>query len=251
MKALTRDQRIRAIEAMGLGPIWVRSHPDPQADPPQTGLAGEPVEDRSNAIASMSWDRLIDTVSTCRACRLCETRTQTVFGVGVGGVVNTERPEWMIIGEAPGADEDARGEPFVGQAGRLLDAMLASVGLSRDRNAFIANVLKCRPPGNRDPAPDEVAQCLPFLRRQIEWLAPRLILVVGKFASTALLGREATIASLRGKAHHVSIGGREIPVIVTYHPAYLLRSPQDKAKAWVDLCLARRIAANSGTATTL
>ena len=235
MKHSMRDRQIRAIEAMGLGPVWVRR--DVDAPPPQQ--AQERSEDRAAAIAAMPWERLIETVSVCRACRLCETRTQTVFGVGPAD--EHTRPDWMIIGEAPGADEDARGEPFVGQAGRLLDAMLASVGLSRERNAFIANVLKCRPPGNRDPAPDEVAQCLPFLMRQIEWLAPRLILVVGKFASAALLGREASIASLRGKEHRVSIGGRDIPVVVTYNPAYLLRSPQEKAKAWADLCLARRI----------
>ncbi len=231
-----RDQQLRAIEAMGLGPIWVRR----EVDAPAAMQEQEPIEDRAATIAMMPWDRLIETVSVCRACRLCETRTQTVFGVGP--VDENALPHWMIIGEAPGADEDARGEPFVGQAGRLLDAMLASVGLSRERNVFIANVLKCRPPGNRDPAPDEVAQCLPFLRRQIDLLAPRLILVVGKFASAALLGREASIASLRGKEHRVSIAGRDIPVVVTYHPAYLLRSPQEKAKAWADLCLAKRIA---------
>ncbi len=238
-----RDDQIRAIEAMGLGPIWVRR----AVDAPATQPAEDGVEDRAGAIAVMPWDRLIETVGVCRACRLCETRTQTVFGVGAGGDPGDEipRPDWMIIGEAPGADEDARGEPFVGQAGRLLDAMLASVGLSRERNVFIANVLKCRPPGNRDPAPDEVAQCLPFLKRQIELLMPHLILVVGKFASAALLGREASIASLRGKEHRVSIAGRDIPVIVTYHPAYLLRSPQEKAKAWADLCLAKRVAAST------
>ena len=245
-----RDDRMRAIEAMGLGPLWVRRTGSTNAA--QSIHAGdEVVEDRIDAIASMPWTRLIETVSTCRACRLCETRTQTVFGVGPvvdrvddrtvadGGAA--PRSDWMIIGEAPGAEEDARGEPFVGQAGKLLDAMLASVGLSRERNVFIANVLKCRPPGNRDPAPDEVAQCLPFLRRQIELLAPRMILVVGKSASTALLGREASIASLRGKEHRVPIAGRDIPAVITYHPAYLLRSPQEKAKAWADLCLAARI----------
>lgn len=235
-----RDQQIRAIEEMGLGPLWVRR----QVEAPQTQYPLASPEDRADAIAAMSWDRLIETVGVCRACRLCETRTQTVFGVGVLD------PDWMVIGEAPGAEEDARGEPFVGQAGRLLDAMLASVGLSRERNAFIVNVLKCRPPNNRDPAPDEVAQCLPFLRRQIELLAPRMILVVGKSASAALLGREASIASLRGKEHRVPIAGRDIPVVVTYHPAYLLRSPQEKAKAWADLSLAKRIyeSANSAVA---
>ena len=261
MKNLMSDQQIRAIEQMGLGPLWVRR----RVDAPQTEDAIESAEDRVAAIAAMSWDRLRQTVSGCRACRLCETRTQTVFGIGGDRDSDSERrvdncgsvtfggsahPDWMIIGEAPGAEEDACGEPFVGQAGRLLDAMLASVGLSRERNVFIANVLKCRPPGNRDPAADEVMQCLPFLHRQIELLAPRMILVVGKFASAALLGREATIASLRGKEHRVSIAGRAIPVVVTYHPAYLLRSPQEKAKAWTDLCLARRVYENSPSAAT-
>lgn len=230
-----REQRIRAIEAMGLGPVWVRRQP---GGAQRLGTI-EPGDGRPEAIAAMPWDRLAETVAGCRACRLCETRTRTVFGVGVA------EPDWMIVGEAPGADEDARGEPFVGQAGRLLDAMLASVGRARERNVFIANVLKCRPPGNRDPAPDEVTQCLPFLERQIELLAPRMILVVGKFASAALLGREASIASLRGKAHRLSIAGRDIPVVVTYHPAYLLRSPQEKAKAWADLCLAKSIYENA------
>ncbi len=235
MKGSMRDLQIRAIQAMGLGPIWVRRHADAALVQTQPQHPAEAIENRAEAIAAMSWDLLSETVGACRACRLCETRTQTVFGVGAS------RPDWMIVGEAPGADEDARGEPFVGQAGRLLDAMLAAVDLSRERNVFIANVLKCRPPGNRDPAFDEVAQCLPFLHRQIELLGPRMILVVGKIASVALLGREATIASLRGKEHRVLIAGREIPVVVTYHPAYLLRSPQEKAKAWADLCLARRV----------
>jgi uracil-DNA glycosylase family 4 len=177
-------------------------------------------------------------VAGCRACRLCETRTQTVFGVG------DPDPHWMVIGEAPGAEEDRIGEPFVGQAGKLLDAMLASVGLGRDGGGvYIANVLKCRPPGNRNPTPEEVARCSPYLRRQVELLRPRLILVAGRFAAQTLLGAEASIASLRGRVHRYRAGDLEVPVVVTYHPAYLLRDRhEDKARCWQDLCLARATA---------
>jgi DNA polymerase len=151
--------------------------------------------------------------------------TQTVFGVG------EEKAQWMLVGEAPGADEDRIGEPFVGQAGKLLDNMLAAISLDRGKNVFIANVLKCRPPGNRDPEPDEVAKCSPHLLRQIELIQPRLILAMGRFAAQTLLGTDATIASLRGKVHAYA----GVPLIVTYHPAYLLRNLPDKAKAWADL----------------
>jgi len=153
-----------------------------------------------------------------------------VFGVG------DENADWLFIGEAPGADEDAQGEPFVGQAGKLLDNMLKSIGLKRGDNVYIANVVKSRPPGNRNPLPDEIAACMPFLRRQIELIQPKLIVTLGKVASETLLGREATIASLRGKVHAY----QGIPLIVTYHPAYLLRTLQDKARAWEDLCLAKQ-----------
>lgn len=149
----------------------------------------------------------------------------------------------MVVGEAPGAEEDARGEPFVGQAGRLLDAMLAAIGLDRAAHVFIANVLKCRPPGNRNPEPDEVARCEPYLVRQVQLVDPRLIVVMGRFAAQSLLRTDASIASLRGRVHGYAIGERRVPVVVTYHPAYLLRTPQDKAKAWADLCLAQQVAA--------
>ncbi len=223
---------------MGLGPLWVR-----RALPMEE--AGElliPIVVRSGQarsagqtarIGTLDWDALRDEVAGCVACALATTRTQTVFGVGAA------RPEWLVIGEAPGADEDLRGEPFVGQAGKLLDAMLAAVGLSREHDVFIANVLKCRPPGNRDPLRTEIESCRPFLERQIGLLRPKLILVVGKVATAALLGSEGTMASMRGRVHRVSIDGRETPVIATYHPAYLLRSLQEKARAWQDLCLAR------------
>jgi DNA polymerase len=151
----------------------------------------------------------------------------------------------MLVGEAPGAEEDARGEPFVGQAGRLLDNMLAAVGLTREGSSpasvYIANVLKCRPPGNRNPAPDEVACCEPYLLRQIALVQPRLILVMGRFAAQSLLGTDASIASLRGRVHTIEVAGRRVAVVVTYHPAYLLRNLADKAKSWADLCLAREV----------
>jgi DNA polymerase len=187
----------------------------------------------------MTWEELEAAVAGCTACGLCKTRTKTVFGVG------HRKAPWMLIGEAPGAEEDARGEPFVGQAGKLLDNMLAAVGLSRadavEQSVYIANVLKCRPPGNRNPEPEEVALCEPFLHRQVALVEPRVIVVMGRFAAQALLGTDATIASLRGHVHEVRIEGRAIPAIVTYHPAYLLRNLADKAKSWADLCLAQGV----------
>jgi uracil-DNA glycosylase family 4 len=230
LSSLSSSQR-RAIDAMGLGPVWVRR--DGGAVPAEADL--DAVSSRAARIATLEWDELEAEVASCVACRLCETRTQTVFGVGA------RRPACLVLGEAPGADEDAQGEPFVGQGGRLLDAMLAAIGFSRTDNVFIANVLKCRPPGNRDPSADEIASCRPFLERQIALLAPRMVLVVGKVASHALLATEASMASLRGREHLLTIGGRDVPVVATYHPAYLLRTPEDKAKAWADLCLARDV----------
>ena len=187
-------------------------------------------DDRAARILNMDWQQLKDAVSGCRSCELCKTRTNTVFGVG------DEQANWLLVGEAPGAEEDARGEPFVGQAGRLLDNMLASIGLKRGANVYIANVLKCRPPGNRNPGLSEMAQCAPHLQRQIELIGPKLIIAMGRFAAQALLDTGATIGSLRGKLHRY----RGVPLIVTYHPAYLLRSLPEKAKAWEDLCFARR-----------
>ena len=188
-------------------------------------------EERSTGTLSMDWPTLKSAVSSCQACNLCKTRTHTVFGVG------DERAEWMIVGEAPGADEDARGEPFVGQAGRLLDSMLAALDLSRSKNVYIANVLKCRPPGNRNPEPTEVAQCSPYLIRQIALIRPKLIIAMGRFAAQTLLASDASISSMRGRRHAY----QGVPLIVTYHPAYLLRSLHDKAKAWEDLVFARRV----------
>lgn len=184
-------------------------------------------------IATLDWQQLQDSVASCRACGLCEGRKQTVFGVG------NEQAHWMIVGEAPGEQEDREGEPFVGTAGQLLDSMLRAIRLTRHEAApaqqvFIANTLKCRPPRNRNPEPEELAACQPYLERQIELVKPRIILALGRFAVQALLGSNEAIGRLRGKVHSY----QGIPVIVSYHPAYLLRNLSDKARAWEDLCLA-------------
>jgi DNA polymerase len=175
-------------------------------------------------------------VASCRACALCESRQQTVFGVG------HLQAHWMIVGEAPGEQEDRQGEPFVGESGKLLDNMLRALGLTRDegppeRQVFIANTLKCRPPKNRNPVPAETALCAPFLERQIELVQPRIILATGRFAAQALLASDEPLGKLRGRVHRY----RGVPVVVTYHPAYLLRTLSDKARAWEDLCLAASV----------
>ncbi|HEY4801689.1 MAG TPA: uracil-DNA glycosylase family protein [Paraburkholderia sp.] len=180
-------------------------------------------------VATLDWDSLAERVASCTQCRLCEKRTNTVFGVG------DREADWMLIGEAPGENEDRLGEPFVGQAGKLLDNMLHALSLARGENVYIANVIKCRPPGNRNPEPDEVARCEPYLQRQVALVKPKIIVALGRFAAQSLLKTDGSIASLRGRVHEYE----GVPVIVTYHPAYLLRSLHDKAKAWADLCLAR------------
>jgi DNA polymerase len=259
---MTLDPRRRQMwHAMGLGPVWEAPSALPVAESIQperdrapafaeqpgmaqpaaeTGLPTLSGDERIERIAQMGWDELQRAVAGCTACSLCRSRKQTVFGIG------HPQAHWMLVGEAPGAEEDARGEPFVGQAGKLLDNMLAAVGLSRSgtdpaASVFIANVLKCRPPGNRNPEPLEVAQCDPFLKRQIALLQPRLAVVMGRFAAQSLLGTDASIASLRGRVHEIDVAGRKLPIIVTYHPAYLLRNLADKAKSWADLCLARQV----------
>ena len=204
--------------------------------PPEPAVALADTGTREAVIARLDWAALEQRVSGCTDCQLCNGRTQTVFGVG------DRQAEWMLVGEAPGENEDLQGEPFVGQAGKLLDNMLAAVGLARGRNVFIANVLKCRPPGNRNPEPEEVAQCEPYLRRQIALIQPKLIVVLGRFAAQSLLRTTTPIGKLRGTVH--SYEG--IPVVVTYHPAYLLRTLSDKARAWEDLCLAREVHARAG-----
>jgi uracil-DNA glycosylase family 4 len=203
------SRRAEILAEMGLAPVWrLRRKP-----------------------AVADWIPLKAAVSSCVKCGLHKTRTQTVFGVG------DENADWMLIGEAPGAEEDRLGDPFVGQAGKLLDNMLAALGLSRRRNVYIANVLKCRPPGNRNPAPDEVEKCTPHLLQQIELVRPKLILALGRFAAQTLLASDASIASLRGRVHRYA----GVPLIVTYHPAYLLRTLEDKAKAWEDLVFAKKV----------
>ncbi len=218
----SEHQRRAYLEALGID-VWL---PRDQADP-------EPEDLRADAAGDgLDWDALRDAVAGCTRCSLCEGRTQTVFGVG------NPSADWMIIGEAPGAEEDRRGEPFVGRAGKLLDEMLRAVGQGRDR-AFIANILKCRPPNNRDPKPEESAACRSHLERQIELVQPKIIIAVGRIAAQLLLETDAPVGRLRGSVHHLG----ETPLIVTYHPAYLLRSPSQKRKAWDDLCLATRVAA--------
>ena len=194
-----------------------------------------PVRARS-AVDQMDWDTLAQAVADCQACGLCQGRRNTVFGVG------DRQAQWMVVGEAPGENEDLQGEPFVGQAGRLLDNMLRNLGLDRQQGVYIANVLKCRPPGNRNPAPEEVLQCEPYLRRQVALLQPRIILAMGRFAVQSLLGSTEPIGRLRGRVHDY----QGVPVVVTYHPAYLLRNLPDKAKAWADLCLAMDVVAGKG-----
>ena len=196
----------------------------------------------ASSVAALDWPALRDAVAACKACALCESRRQTVFGVG------NERAHWMIVGEAPGEQEDRQGEPFVGKSGQLLDNMLRAIGLTRGeapdpaQEVYIANTLKCRPPGNRNPQPDELAKCEPFLVRQVQLLQPRIILAMGAFAVQSLLRTTEPVGRLRGRVHRY----QGVPLIVTYHPAYLLRNLVDKAKAWDDLCLAVETARAGG-----
>jgi DNA polymerase len=187
-----------------------------------------PLDARIAEIARMEWPQLKQCVADCVACPLHQGRNKTVFGVG------DEKADWLFVGEGPGADEDIKGEPFVGQSGKLLDNMLVAIKLKRGENVYITNVVKCRPPDNRNPEAAEVAQCEPYLHRQIEKIRPKLIIALGKVAAVNLLKREASVTSMRGKVHDY----RGTPMIVTYHPAYLLRSLPEKAKAWEDLCFA-------------
>ena len=210
------SRRAAVLAEMGISPIW--------------RLRGKKVVNEAVNQDVNDWIPLKAAVSGCTKCGLHKTRTQTVFGVG------DEQADWMLIGEAPGAEEDRLGDPFVGQAGKLLDNMLAAIGLSRRENVYIANVLKCRPPGNRNPAPEEVEQCAPHLLKQIELIQPKLIVAMGRFAAQTLLQSNASIAAMRGRVHRYA----GVPLIVTYHPAYLLRTLEDKAKAWEDLLFARR-----------
>lgn len=254
------SRRDSILREMGLGPVWklrdapaqaVEDVPVPAAieEPPiapSSAAEASPAEAYAPApvapnpdsvpvagggdVDHLDWDSLTDTILACRKCRLCQARKQVVPGVG------DRQADWLFVGEGPGAEEDERGEPFVGQAGKLLDAMLAAIDIKRGEDVYIANSVKCRPPNNRTPEPDETAACWPYLQRQIELIKPRLIVALGRPAAQTLLQSEIKISSARGQLHNY----QGIPVIVTYHPAYLLRNLPDKAKAWEDLVLARR-----------
>lgn len=235
-------RRLQYLRAMGVD-IWVGrtavSEPasasaiEPVTESATRSTIGAPSESAPLIKAPLTdvptLERLRQQVAACQACPLHESRTQTVFGVG------PESADWLFVGEAPGAEEDKQGEPFVGRAGKLLNAMLFALGLHREQ-VFIANVLKCRPPNNRDPRPDEVQSCEKFLQQQIHLLQPRIIVALGRHAAHSLLKTDEPLARLRGKLHSY----QNTPLIVTYHPAYLLRSPAEKAKAWSDLCLAQK-----------
>ncbi|OHX17310.1 uracil-DNA glycosylase [Chromobacterium amazonense] len=202
---------------------------EPAAHP--TPLPDAPIAETRIELPRLEWPQLQREVADCQRCRLCETRTQTVFGRG------NPQARWMLIGEAPGENEDKQGQPFVGRAGQLLDNMLAAAGLDREQDVYIANVLKCRPPGNRNPAPDEIAACNGYLLQQIHHIQPTLIVALGRFAAQTLLETADSIGRLRGKTHRY----QGVPLVVSYHPAYLLRNQPDKAKAWQDLLLARKV----------
>lgn len=247
---LSREQM---LAEMGITPIWRLRAAEEQAGPVAVEPAIEPPRSeeeegkldlpphphaiepatpaRGGHIAGLDWDGLRREVAACRACVLCEHRKQAVLGVG-----DTDA-DWLFIGEGPGAEEDVQGEPFVGQAGKLLDAMLAALDLKRGERVYIANAVKCRPPGNRTPEADEMAACRPYLERQIELLRPKVIVLLGRAAATTILGGDRALGAMRGKPFDY----RGIPVAVTYHPAYLLRNLPEKAKAWEDLLFARRL----------
>jgi len=251
-------RRARLLREIGVGPLWLRREADVPAAasvdepvapaeilPPDDVPAAAPLEMMppavpaaapapDAAVAGMDWDALQAAVSGCQRCGLCRGRRNTVFGVG------DRRAQWLFVGEGPGRNEDLQGEPFVGPAGKLLDNMLLAMGLQRGANAYIANIVKCRPTGadgrDRPPAADEIAACMPYLQRQIALIQPSIIVALGKTAAVTLLGLDAEtpVARLRGKLHQYA----GLPLVVTYHPAYLLRNPADKRKVWADLCLA-------------
>jgi DNA polymerase len=241
-ESLDPQRRHHYLAALGIEEWVPRSHPgDPAAPSSAPALKSVPapapvaldLRPVSTSARAGAWHQLSDDVTRCTRCELHKTRTRAVLGVG------DPHAQWLVVGEAPGAEEDRQGEPFVGRAGQLLDAMLRAIGLARGSNVYIANILKSRPPGNRDPAPAEVAACLPYLERQIELIRPRLILAVGRIAMQNLLDTQTSLARMRGQVHQ--FGGLKTPLIVTYHPAYLLRKPEDKRKAWEDLKFARTV----------
>lgn len=234
---------VRAPAAPTSAPVAAERPVAPRAVPPAAPSTAAPAgvsARRPDGVERMDWPALQAAVAGCEACGLCRSRRNTVFGVG------DTQADWMVIGEAPGEHEDRQGEPFVGAAGQLLDNMLRAIGRSRtgsaDQATYIANVLKCRPPANRNPLPEEVAQCEPFLARQVALVRPKIILAMGRFAVQSILKTDEPIGRLRGRVHQYE----GVPVVVTYHPAYLLRTPADKAKAWADLCLALETARQTG-----
>lgn len=239
MSATRAELQLRYLQRMGIEVWQQRRLPPPAAAASEPAVAELAVtaERPVAATAPLAWETLAAEVAGCRRCGLHTTRTQTVFGVG------DRSSPLLVVGEAPGADEDRQGEPFVGRAGQLLNLMLKAMGWPRDK-VYIANLLKCRPPGNRDPQLDEVAACRPFLQRQIELVQPRVMLALGRQAAQHLLQSTAPLAQLRGRVLHY--GEHGIPLVVTYHPAYLLRSPHDKARAWQDLKLLRTLLADEG-----
>ncbi len=205
--------------------------PAPLPAPVAVAQAADSTDERAGRIETLDWEALEADIRACTACRLCERRRQAVPGVG------DRLADWMFVGEGPGAEEDQRGEPFVGVAGKLLDAMLAAIGLKRGEGVYIANAVKCRPPHNRTPGNDEIEACAPYLARQIALVQPRLLVALGRPAARALLGVDVAIGAARGQVFRY----RGTPVVVTYHPAYLLRNQRDKAKVWEDLCFAREL----------
>ena len=259
-------RQVAMLKAMGVGVWW---HPVGEDEAAQQ-LETQPVEQRHerppqplvaqatkaavlppastlmqrvsvSALGQLDWQALQDTMVGCQQCDLSQRRRHVIPGMG-----DTQRPDWLFVGEAPGEEEDLHGQPFVGRSGQLLDRMLAAMGLRRERQVFITNVVKCRPPLNRDPQPQEVQQCSPYLLRQIELLQPRMIVALGRFAAHAVLeqggcladSKAAPLGRLRGQVHTGQFGGVQIPVVATFHPSYLLRSSAEKHKAWADLCLA-------------
>jgi uracil-DNA glycosylase family 4 len=234
---MTSARRTVFLHEIGVGPLWTRRDARaamPADAAPEPALLVPARAEPAGEIAVMDWTLLKSAVAGCMKCGLCEGRTQTVFGVG------DEKAKWLFVGEGPGYNEDLQGEPFVGNAGKLLDNMLTAMGLRRGENAYIANIVKCRPTDadgrDRPPGPEEAAACMPFLQRQIELIQPAVIVALGKTAAVSLLELDpkTPISSLRGSVHRYA----GVPLIATYHPAYLLRNLADKKKAWADLCLA-------------
>ncbi len=244
---MSSDRQLLAWKELDLGPQWVRRRPPPTAAPvdspllrhlePPLRITGlDQDQDQSQDQGQDTWQQVADEVAGCVKCGLSESRRRTVFGAG------SQAARWLLVGEAPKADEDASGDPFVGTSGRLLDQMLAAIGLSRG-DVFITNLLKCRPPGDRDPAPVEANTCAAYLRRQIDLLQPDLILLLGEAAVQGVLQSQAALAEMRGRVHGFNAAHGEIPVVCTHHPDYLLRNLAHKKESWEDLCLAVEVAA--------